>query len=227
MKLFRTKDIPLHVKDMDMKSGKIQMYVSSFGFKDSDGDIMQRGAFAKTIRENFKRIKHLWQHDTRTPIGRPEEIKEDDFGLLVTGFVSEVRNGDYRKLYEDGIITEHSIGFIPMVEDQDRENEVNIIKEVKLFEYSSVTWGANEHTPVVKSMTKEDADDLFDRMDKLTKAIRKGTYTDDTFYLLEMELERIKSIIKKAIEPPAGTQEPDESTQKAFDSLLEKLKQWN
>ena len=192
---------------MDMSKGLVTMYVSAFGNEDAHGDIIQQGAFAKTIQENAKRIKHLWQHDSRNPIGTPQTMIEDTYGLLVQSFVSDIKDGDYRRLYEDEVITEHSIGFIPIIEEYNSEDNINTIKEVKLFEYSSVTWGANENTPVVsmKGLTNQEKGvKLFERLNRLTKAVKDGRYTDETFLLLELEIEQIKSSINTLIvnEPP-------------------------
>lgn len=204
MRTFKTKDISLQIKDMDMSKGQVQMYVSAFGNKDAHGDIIVKGAYKKTLTENSHRIKHLWQHDPTNVIGKPKSMVEDNQGLLVDSFISDIKNGDYRKLYEDGIITEHSVGFLTMNENFNKAEDVNYMTELKLYEFSSVTWGANENTPVVgmKSLTEQDKKDLFTRFDKLTKALRNGTYTDDTFQLIEIETEQIKAQIKSALHEP-------------------------
>lgn len=215
----RYKGAGFHVKEMDMKEGFIRLMASSFGNKDSDGDIILQGAYAKTIAENGpqgkNRIKMLWQHDSWNPIGKPTKLEETPEGLIVEGFVSDIRNGDYRKMYEDGIITEHSVGFIPMVEEYDRDKNVNYIKEVKLFEYSAVTWGANENTPVLgmKGMDKGEVNAfLVERMNVLSKALTKGNYTDEGFNQIQIAFEQVKSLVVKALEtnePPKGTQKDE------------------
>jgi len=206
MKSFKTKDISYEVKDMDMTTGQVVLYASRFNNIDSDGDIIELGAYAKTIKENGpdgkNRIKHLYQHDSWNPIGKPLDISEDSSGLLITSYISDIKNGDYRKLYEQGIITEHSVGFIPMKEEYDREANINYIKEVKLFEYSSVTWGANEDTPVVgmKGMnTIERSAFLVKRMDALSKALSSGTFTDETFVQIQTHYEQVKSDILETL----------------------------
>ena len=114
----------------------------------------------------------------------------------------------YRKMYEDGLITEHSVGIIPVKEAYDETRKANVMRELRLFEFSSVTFGANENTPVVdiKSMSRENKKTLFDKFEKLMKAMKSSSYTDSTFELMEIELERIKSLIINS--------EPQESTQK-------------
>lgn len=215
----RYKGAGFHVKDMDMKSGFIRLMASSFGNKDSDGDIILQGAYAKTIAENGpqgkNRIKMLWQHDSWKPIGRPDKLEETSEGLIVEGYVSDIQNGDYRKMYEQGIITEHSVGFIPMVEEYDRDKNVNYIKEVKLFEYSAVTWGANDNTPVLGMKSKDKAEFnafLVKRMNVLSKALTKGTYTDETFQQIQIAYEQVKSLVVKALEEskPGKTTSEDE-----------------
>lgn len=219
MKALKIKNIDYEVKDLDMAKGIVTLYASRFGNVDSDGDIMEFGAYSKTIAENGpsgkNRIKHLWQHDAWNPIGKPLSMQETDSGLLVESYVSDIKNGDYRKLYEQGIITEHSVGFIPMKEEYDREANLNYIKEVKLFEYSSVTWGANESTPVVgmKSLSKqEQVEKLVKRLDALSKALSVGTFTDETFIQIQTHYEQVKAEVLetlKGIEPSKDTQDPE------------------
>lgn len=208
--MFKTKDIKLHVKEMDMNKGIVQMYVSAFDSIDSDGDVMERGAFQKTISENGpggkNRIKHLWMHSPWDLIGRPISMKEDSTGLLVESFVSDVRNSDYRKMYRDELITEHSVGFIPVkyetVDDEDRFG-FNF-KEVRLMEYSSVVWGANENTPVIASKTelKNAIPQLERQMNKISKVLKDGDMTDDTMYQLQIAYEHLKSNLLTALKEP-------------------------
>ena len=66
------------------ENGEIEGYASVFGEEDSYGDIVQKGAFSKSIDEFNcgKKPKLLWQHDTTEPIGVIDEIFEDDFPSL-------------------------------------------------------------------------------------------------------------------------------------------------
>lgn len=194
------KDCNLQVKDVT-SDGIVTMYVSSFDNEDSDGDIITRGAFTKTINEmgvnGSDRIAHLYQHDVYTPIGRPLEMVEDDHGLLVRSQVSDIRNGDFRKMYEQEVIREHSIGFHTIQESYSSSLGANIIKEVKLWEYSSVTFGANPDTWVVsKSMDNAQMIKFAEeRMKRCSKALRQGTFTDETMHLFEVEIKNLTDII--------------------------------
>jgi HK97 family phage prohead protease len=202
--MFQTKDCGLSIKDLDTTKGEVLLYASAFDNVDSDGDIIKKGAFTKTIKENglegANRIKHLFQHNVWNIIGKPLSMEQDNKGLLIKSFVSDIKNGDYRKMYEQGLITEHSIGYITVKEASN--GSANLISEVILKEYSSVTWGANANTPVV-GMKSEQKQDLLEkanaRMEKLAKAFRHGSFTDETFEVLEIELKQVQAVYNSLV----------------------------
>lgn len=155
------------LKELDLDARIVKAYVSVFDFKDMDGDIIRKGAFKKTIQENLPRIQHLYQHDPYKPIGKILSLEEDDYGLLMTSKLSTSTLGeDVWKLYTEGILREHSIGFNVMKRDPE---DPNIFTEVRLWEASTVTWGANELATVakdnsvtakIKSMLEQDEDPI-------------------------------------------------------------------
>ena len=59
--IYKTSPIG-ELKDIDEKSGIVKGYGSIFGNIDSDGDIISKGAYTKTIKENGDRVKYLYQH---------------------------------------------------------------------------------------------------------------------------------------------------------------------
>jgi HK97 family phage prohead protease len=186
------------VKDIDTKQGIVTGYYSVFGNIDSDGDMIMPGAFVKTISENGpegkNRIMHLWQHNPSEPIGKPSVIKEDAYGLYFETKLAKTSRGiDALKLYEDGIINEHSIGF--NVVKKETKGDHTAIHEIKLWEGSTVTWGANSMTRTtgVKSL---DQTVFLSQREQIYKALKKGTYTDDSFLLLIEELEYLDTQLK-------------------------------
>jgi len=205
--------VDAQVKGLDEASGTVEIFVSSFGNKDSDGDIIVKGAYAKTISEKGPsgsgRIKHLKQHKTSVVVGRPTEMKETSEGLLVTSVLSKSRDGldvlaDYKlDLYE------HSVGFEVIQDGFSKEDNANIIKEINLWEYSSVTWGANSNTPLVgmKSILKMDnpLDHINKRMSRITNALSKGEHSDERLELYQIELKQIQSLYNDLIsnQPPS------------------------
>ena len=124
-------------------------YASTFGNVDQVGDIIMPGAFSKTIQERFPRgdIKILWQH--YEPLGMPLEIREDEKGLYVKGRISKTALGDDAlELMRDGVVNRMSIGFTIVKADYDDQTGYRIIREVKLWEFSPVTFPANEQAVI-------------------------------------------------------------------------------
>ena len=150
------KQLGIEVKDIDEKQRRVSAIVGTSDMDDG-GDIILPGAYEKTIRENFKRIKMLWQHKPDTPIGRPIEIRQLPDGRLQTEtYVSKIQKGsDYLTLAEEGIVTEFSIGY--KVTDYDRRDDGGRnIKELMLMEYSPVTWGMNPNTELLAIKSASD-----------------------------------------------------------------------
>jgi hypothetical protein len=140
---------------------RVEGYAAVFGNRDAYGDIIMPGAFERTLREKPD-VKVLWQHDTHTPIGKQESGYEDDFGLAVVGVLSNTDRvkGEVVPLLQDEVITGLSIGYDVVEEEHNAELGAWFLKDIDLWEWSLVTFPANELATVseVKSLgTREDA----------------------------------------------------------------------
>ena len=147
------KALKFDESNVNLEKRTFMGYASTFGNVDEVGDIIESGAFKKSIRERgpkgSNQIKVLWQHNE--PLGIPLEMYEDEKGLYVEGKVSKTRLGDEAlELMKDGVVDKMSIGFsIPKGKmDWDDKTGVRKIKEVKLFEFSPVTFPANEQASI-------------------------------------------------------------------------------
>jgi HK97 family phage prohead protease len=130
----------------------ISGYASTYDL-DQGGDIIVKGAFAKTLEVASGKVKVLWQHRHDTPIGKPIKMQEDDKGLYVESYIAKTRQGDEAlELAKEGIIDAMSIGYF--VRDADyKDDGVRVIKEVDLLEYSLVTWPMNEAAVITSVKT--------------------------------------------------------------------------
>ena len=129
------KSISQSFKDVDVKAGVVTGYLSAFGNIDSDGDMIMPGAFLKTISEwgptGRKRIKHFLDHDNTKAVGVFTVLKEDDYGLYYESKAGDWTLGaDFLKMVEAGAITEHSIGFKTL--RQENAEGYTKIQEIKL-----------------------------------------------------------------------------------------------
>lgn len=189
-------------KDADSKKGIVTGYFSHFNSVDSDGDIIRPGAYLKTIRENGPssgkpRIKHLLNHDSHKPLGKLMDLKEDQTGLYYESQIGNHELGvDFIKMVESGLISEHSVGFQTVKKAATKEGGAQFeITEIKLYEGSSLTsWGANENTPLTGLKSEQKAVWASNRIELLSKALRNGTFTDETFDLLDIELKQLSQL---------------------------------
>lgn len=140
----------------------IKGYAAIFNVKDSDGDIIEKGAFLETIASDFappgsgqpNRVKILAHHRGQDVIGRPTVLREDERGLYFEGKIARTAKGDeILALIDDQVIEEMSFGFNTIdasYGDLDGDR-VRYLKKLKLWEISPVTWGANQFTSVEQS----------------------------------------------------------------------------
>lgn len=126
------------------EEGIFSGYGAVFENIDSGGDIIEPGAFTKTLAEGWERVKVLALHnDCWLPIGRPVELREEPNGLFISGKISDTTMGrDVKVLLKDGVLNELSIGYDPIIFDYD-ENGIRHLREIKLWEVSVVTWAMN------------------------------------------------------------------------------------
>ena len=168
-----TKTFPGYVLNADEDTGIVEAYVSIFGIIDEDipPDMIQLGAFKKTIKERgpagSNKIRVLHQHQWDEVVGMPLLIKEHKRNKLPaellekypeatgglftrTQFILDVQRAreDFA-LYKAGAMSEWSVGFDTMDADFDMgtdDEPYRLLKELRLWEYSPVTWGANQAT---------------------------------------------------------------------------------
>lgn len=150
--------------NLDIKAVQNDGFFSGYGSVnhnlDSYRDIVQPGAFAKSIQEWQRRQKMppvLWQHRSDEPIGIYTKLQEDEHGLYVEGqlLTNDVaRAKEVHALLKAGAIDGLSIGYETVREEYESNSKTNKLHEIKLWEISIVTFPANPKARVdaVKNM---------------------------------------------------------------------------
>lgn len=209
------KSIGQSFEDVSVKEGIVTGYLSAFDIVDSDNDLIPKGAFARTIADwgpnGKKRIKHFLDHDNTKTIGVFTLLEENEKGLYYESKIGNHNNGvDFLKMVDSGIITEHSIGF-KVIDKDTKSHSYTVLKEIKLYEGSSLQGhGANEYTPITGMKSLEDIERYFV---KLEKALKSGTYTDETMLRIESYCKSLLPYFKTTQPDAQGgkTIVPDES----------------
>ena len=151
------KSVSLTLKKEPDQDGIFEGYASVFGIVDQGMDVVERGAFRKTL--GARKIKMLWQHDMSQPIGVWDEVYEDERGLFVRGrLLKEVEKGrEAMALLRAGAIDSMSIGYRTIEATSEGDGRVRKLLEVDLFEISLVTFPMLPDAKVtnVKSISTE------------------------------------------------------------------------
>lgn len=201
------------IEDLDDGFFRFEGLASTFGNIDLVDDIVVRGAFKESVETKTPVV--LWQHDSRNPLGMPEEIRETEDGLFLKAklpkddtFVS----GRVIPQIKVGSIRSMSIGF-RIIEREFTDEGIRLLKKVDLMEVSLVTFPANTLAAVsgfkadepfynvedIKTFTKRD----------LEKALREsGAFSKDAAQI----------IVKDFMEQ--GEPDDDES---GFNAMLESM----
>lgn len=215
------------------KVGRFEGYLSVFGNEDSWGDVVEPGAFTRTIEQNKGRFPLLWFHDPAEPIG-VFAAKEDERGLYITAYINletqrgrEVYSGmkfDVDELDGDGAyISELSIGFKAIGKETD-EDDVRHLTEVALSEGSLLTmhFAANpEATVTVKDtgerMSTDEArairtarDDAEAVADTLTDLLASVPVTGDGALTDERKAEVAEAVGRDLFAAPEPPETPDD-----------------
>lgn len=226
MSKIQLKDINDSILDVSPKTRTVKAVWSRMNNIDLDGDIIVPEAFTKTIQERGPKAKNMifslidHKADMHHVIGKPSELYVDGDKLVsVTQIVPTHAGEDIIKLYDAGLINQHSIGF-STIKANEAKNGIRTISELKLYEGSAVLWGANPETPTLGFKSEES---LSLRLDALLKAISNGKYTDATFKSLELEIKRIQDILTNNTQPATAV-EPVVNKDAEF---LKAIKQFN
>jgi HK97 family phage prohead protease len=159
----QVKDMPVQIKagpEDGLTEGEFSAYASVFGNVDSYGDIVVKGAFANDLQrwqDSGNPIPLLFGHNMSDPdfnIGSVVKAVEDDHGLLVTAQL-DLENPKAMQVYR--MLKGRRVNQMSFAYDvlDDGQVEVaggakaNELRELRLYEVSVVTIGANQETEVL------------------------------------------------------------------------------
>lgn len=164
------KNQPVKIKagpDAGLAEGQFTAYASVFGNRDSYGDVVMPGAFTNTLADwkaSGNPIPLLFGHNMSDPdfnIGSVVNAVEDDHGLLITAQL-DLENPKAMQTYrmlKGGRVNQMSYAYDVVdggsgtVDGQD----VYELRDLKLYEVSVVTIGANQETEVLAVKTAAEA----------------------------------------------------------------------
>lgn len=165
-----TKNYEFEIKNINEK-GIFQAYASTFGNADLIDDVVQKGAFLKSLQSRpAKDVLMFWQHKSDVIVGEWLSMKEDDHGLLVEGqlFIDDIQQAkEAFFLMKKKLIKKLSIGF--QLVKKSFDNGKRFLDEIDLLEVSLVTFPCNEEASILGVKAAEMSEKDFER--KLRDAV--------------------------------------------------------
>jgi uncharacterized protein len=156
--MLEQKRAAFEIKKEPDQDGLFEGYASVFGIVDQGMDVVERGAFGKSLGSGRK-VKMLWQHDPQKVIGVWDEIAEDERGLYVKGRLLKgvAQAEEAMVLMRAGALDSMSIGYRTVEAVPEGNGRIRKLMEVELHEVSLVTFPMLPDAKVtaVKSVTTE------------------------------------------------------------------------
>lgn len=131
---YEEKTFPFEIKELT-EEGTFEGYAAIFNAPDQYKEIIEPGAFDKTLKAEGKSRPLCWYHDVRNPLGMAD-LSVDSKGLKVHGTLNlEVQAAREKyALMKQKVIKGLSFGFKTIEEAWDEG--VRTLKEIKLYEIS-------------------------------------------------------------------------------------------
>ncbi len=153
----------VEIKAVDTSQRIITGYAGAIGNKDRTGDIIDKGAFDRTIVQNTDIVAFIGHDSSKLPVGEPIEMRADANGLFTTTSIYNTPDGDAllevaRRRLSRGKTLGMSIGYRTV--KQRMENGTRHLLDVDLVEYSflaSPDFAANPLATVLGVKAKKDA----------------------------------------------------------------------
>lgn len=184
------KQVPVaSVKGIDNVEGIVEAIVSVTNIVDHVNDLIEPGAYKVTLRKRNPKV--VWSHDTNIPVGKtlrveelmpgdprlPRDLAEQNAGGLLVKMQFNLNTTRGRDAFYDvqfyGEEQEWSIGYsVPEGKYRvDDKSGVRYIKQLDLFEYSPVIFGAAPSTRTLS--LKDDMDGIEEKAS--ASEVRAGT----------------------------------------------------
>ena len=212
----------MQFKSIELKAdevGKVAGFFSTYDkTPDSYGDIIEPGAFTKTIakrKETGHPFPLCFNHDFDKVIGTVDSIEDQEKGPYIEAtFLDTTLAQDVRKMLKSEAIYQFSFAYdVLKRRDPDEEEKkagiMNVLQEIELFEVSIVTVPANQNAVVtdVKSIT---AEEIANGVIEIKQGRRNSRKDAD---VINQIIDLAKSLLDEPEDKPTEDEEKSEEAQ--------------
>ena len=178
--------------------GVFEGYASVFGVVDSDGDIIEPGAFAQTLKTQSRTVAMFFNHRrNEIPVGKWLELAEDSKGLYVRGELTpgNPQSEALKAAMMHGTVGGMSVGFSASKQDVTSIPTGYSFRSVaRLTEISVCTFPANESATVSTLKSMDTIDSIRDAENWLRESAGLSKSEAQAF------IARIKSAVRSESE---------------------------
>lgn len=191
------KSLAAPIKDVG-ESGIVTIAIAHFDNEDRAGDIIRKGAFRKTFKEQIDHVKHQLDHSmsVNDMVGIPVKMYEtDEHAVVESALALNTTQGRnvfelYKLAQSVGRSLEHSFRYITMKRNNNDAIPGEDIAELALrYEYSTVLAGCNPLTPALDIKSAEGRMAMSRALDTV---LRHGSFTDEVYKALEKYQTELK-----------------------------------
>ncbi len=161
------------------EDGTFTGIASVYGIEDLGGDVIDKGAFRKTIAEN-PTVPVLWQHKSEEVIGEGT-LKEWQGKVLIEGKL-DLDDPTAQKAYSKAkkkLVKGLSIGFqtVKSTWEEVGQRMIRHIQELKLWEVSIVTFPMLPQAQITRVKSAEDLEARVQQIEADIQALKQGKTT--------------------------------------------------
>lgn len=207
---------------VDEETGKIAGFFSTYDRQpDSYGDIIEPGAFTKTIADREVTghpFPLCFNHDFSSVIGAVNTIEDTEKGPYIEAdFLDTQLAQDVRKMVKSGAIWQFSFaydvtGYREPTKDEKKAGIFNVLTGVDVYEISVVTVPANQNAVMTDVKTAIEAE---------IKSGKRNSKSDEE--IINQIIDLAKSLLTKA-DDTEKTEEGTEETQPEINEASEESK---
>ena len=184
----------------------IEGYGAVFNNEDKGGDVIEAGAFDKTLSEGKDKVPFLQDHEYSIDYNLGIAYLSVDENGLKGRYEINLSKQKGREAYElakqyqnAGLPLGLSIGYYPVKADYDKLNDVRRLKELKLVEVSLTAFPMNEKATVTSAKSIKEIEqqitELKDALNSL-KTVEPLQDTQDFDAEMKKAIEQLKTTIK-------------------------------
>lgn len=166
MPITRTKSrLRLEIKEIS-DQGYFEGLLSPYGNVDDGGDVVEPGAYTKTLKDHGNSVPMLWQHRPDCPIGELA-LEDRPDGLWCKGqlLMADPLAQRAYLFIKSRIVKGLSIGFNSVRDEV--VNGVRKLKEIRLYEGSIVTFPMNEAALITSVKGRENKGDFNEELTEI------------------------------------------------------------